>query len=130
MKTLRLSTLLRPTLLASALSMLAACGVSQVTKDTVARAETRVQQVQQTIGNSEGGAIELQRARDHLQQAKQAANDGDEEPAQRHARQAELDADLAVAKAENQVARRAADELQASIQMLRQESQRSTGATR
>jgi hypothetical protein len=35
-----------------------------------------------------------------------------------------------VAKAQNVPARKAADEMQASIQQLRQEAQRSTGTTR
>ena len=112
------------------LLMLGACSVSQATKDAVARADTRLQQAEGALGNSEGGAVELQRARDHLQQAREAIKDGDDEPAQRHAQQAELDVELAVAKAQNATARKAAAEMQASIQQLRQEAQRSTGTTR
>jgi hypothetical protein len=111
------------------LLMLGACSVSQATKDAVARADTRLQQAEGALGNSEGGAVELQRARDHLQQAREAIKDGDDEPAQRHAQQAELDVELAVAKAQNATARKAAAEMQASIQQLRQETQRS-GTTR
>jgi Domain of unknown function (DUF4398) len=111
-------------------ALLSACGVSKVTEDAIARSETKFQQAQQALGNSEGGAMELQRANTHLQQAKQAANDGDDTPAQQHAQQAELDVDLAVAKAQNASVRRANDELQASIQQLRQESQRSGGTAR
>ena len=49
------------------LFLLGGCGgVSELTKERVARAETSVQQTQQTIGRSEGGAVELQRARDTL----------------------------------------------------------------
>lgn len=114
---------------AATLAILGGCGVSQVTKDTVARADQRVQQAQQALGSSEGGAVELQRARDHLEQAKKAVKDGDETPAQRHAKQAELDVELAVAKAQQASARKAASELQASIQQLKQEAERS-GATR
>lgn len=115
---------------AATLLVLGACSVSQATKDTVARADTRFQQAKQALGNSEGGAIELQRASDHLQQAKEAVKDGDEKPAQRHAQQAELDVELAVAKAQNATARKAASEVQASLQQLRQETQRSTPTTR
>lgn len=118
-----------PLLLGAAL--LAGCGgISEMTKDRVARSETAVRQAQQTIGNSESGAIELQRARDHLAQAQAALNDKKEEPALRHARQAELNAELAVAKSQSASARQAAQELQASIRTLRQEAERgSTSAT-
>lgn len=112
---------------ATTLATLAACSVSQVTEDAVARADTRLQQAQQALGNSETGAIDLQRANNHLQQAKDAVESGDDEPAQRHAQQAELDVELAVANAQNASARKAAAELQASIETLRRESQRSTG---
>jgi Domain of unknown function (DUF4398) len=111
-------------------ALLSACGVSKVTEDAIARAETKFQQAQQALGNSEGGAIELQRANTHLQQAKESAKDGDDKPAQQHAQRAELDVDLAVAKAQNANVRKANDELQASIQQLRQESQRSSGTPR
>jgi hypothetical protein len=130
MNTLHRSLLARCCIGTATLLMLGACSVSKATKEAVARADTRLQQAQGALGNSEGGAVELQRARDHLQQAKEAVKDGDEEPAQRHAQQAELDVELAVAKAQNVPARKAADEMQASIQQLRQEAQRSTGTTR
>ena len=111
---------------AATLAMLSGCSVSQATKDTVARADTRFQQAQQALGNSEGGAMELQRAKDHLEQAKQAVKDSDDKPAQRLAQQAELDVELAVAKSQQATARKAAAELQASIQQLRQETERSS----
>ena len=113
-----------------ALILLAGCAVSDATKDAVASSETVVTQAQQTIGNSESGAMELQRARDHLAQAKKAVDEGEDQPAARHAQQATLDARLATAKAQSAVARKAADDLQASIQTLRQESQRSLASPR
>jgi chromosome segregation ATPase len=106
--------------------LLAGCGgVSDLTKERVTRSETSVQQAQQTIGNSEQGAIELQRAKDNLDHARQAIKDGKEQPAQRYAQLAQLDAELAVAKSQSASARNAADELIASIKQLRQEAQRS-----
>ena len=111
---------------AATLVMLGCSSVSKTTKDAVARADTRFQQAKQTLGNSEGGAVELQRASGHLEQAQKAVKDGDDTPALRHAQQAELDVELAVAKAQNASARKAVAELQASIQTLREESQRST----
>ena len=124
MNTLHRSLLSRFCVGAATLLMLSACSVSKATKDAVARADTRCQEAQQTLGNSEGGAVELQRASNHLEQAKAAVKGGDDKPAQRHAQQAELDVDLALAKAQNATVRKSAAELQASIDQLRQETQR------
>ena len=108
--------------------LLAGCGgVSDLTKERVARSDTSVQQAQQTIGSSEQGAIELQRAKDSLDRARQAMKDGKEQPAERYAQLAQLDAELAVSKSQSASARKAADELLASIKQLRQESQRQSG---
>jgi Skp family chaperone for outer membrane proteins len=116
---------------AATLVMLGACSsVSKTTKEAVARADSRFQQAQQSLGNSEGGAVELQRAKTHLEQAQKAVKDGDDKPALRHAQQSELDVELAVAKAQNASARKAANEMQASIQQLRQETQRPPATTR
>ena len=115
--------------LALAAVLIAGCGgVSELTKERVARSDTSVQQAQQTIGNSEQGAIELQRAKDNLDRARQAIKDGKEQPAERYAQLAQLDAELAVSKSQSANARRAADELLASIKQLREEAQRSSGA--
>ena len=121
------STLLRSAwpVVFGAAALLAGCGgVSEMTKERVARSETALRQAQQTVGNSEAGAIELQRARDHMTQAREALNDEKEKPAMRHAQEAELQAELAVAKAQSDSARRAAEELQASIRTLREEAER------
>ena len=60
--------------------------------------------------------------------ARQAIKDGKEQPAERYAQLAQLDAELAVAKSQSASARKAADELLASIKQLRQEAQRQSGA--
>jgi len=112
----------------SSVLMLSACGgVNEMTKQRVARSETAVNQAQATLGNSEAGAIELQQAKDYFAQAKKAVDDNDEVKAERYANQAELSAQLAVAKSQNATARKAADELMASIQTLRQETNRPAG---
>ncbi|WP_161965599.1 DUF4398 domain-containing protein [Steroidobacter cummioxidans] len=103
--------------------------VSQVTKERVARSEQSYQQAQQSVGRSEAGAIELQRARDNLEQAKAAVNKGEGEKAERYAQLTQLDAELAVSKSQSASARKAADELTASIQQLRQEAARGTTAS-
>ena len=105
---------------------LTACGsVSEMTKQQVARSETAVKQAQTTLGSSEAGAVELQQAKDTLALAQQALEKKDDKQAQRLAAMAELDAQLAVAKAQTSVSRKAADDLLASIETLKQESERS-----
>jgi len=119
-----------PILGAVAMSVLTGCGsVSEATKDRVTRSETTVQQAQQTVGNSESGAVELQRARDNLEQAKAALNKKDAKKADRYAQLAELDGELAVAKSQSAAARRAADEVLASVKQLREEAARGSLAS-
>lgn len=118
-----------PVLIAVATMMVGCGGVSEMTKDRVARSDVAVKQASQTLGNSEAGAVELQQARDHLDQARRALDAKKEDEALRHARQAELTAELAVAKSQSASARRAADELHASIRTLREEAQRGSPAT-
>jgi|SRR6188474_1786298 len=113
-----------------AAGLLAGCGgISDLTKERVARSETSVQQAQQTVGNSEQGALELQRAKENLDAARKAIKDGKEQPAERYAQLAQLDAELAVSKSQSASARKAADEVLASIKTLRQEAERPTTPT-
>jgi hypothetical protein len=117
---------LAPAAIATSLALLTACGgVSDMTKQQVARSETAVNQAQAAIGNSEAGAMELQQAKDLFGQAQQELAKKNETRAQRLAVQAELQAQLATAKSKSASARKAADDLLASIQTLRQESERS-----
>ena len=119
-----------PVLSVLAIGMLAGCSsVSEVTKERVARSETSLQQAEQTVGRSEAGAVDLQRAKDHLEQAKRALDKEDSKQAERHAQLAQLDAELAIAKSQSAAARKAADEVMASIQQLRQEAARGTVAS-
>lgn len=109
------------------LALLSACtGVSAVTKERVAKGENSVQQAQQTLGQSEQGALELQQARDKIAGAKNALAKGHHEEAERLAAQAHLYAELAVAKSQSASARKAADEVLASLETLRQESERNS----
>ena len=113
-----------------AAGLLAGCGgISDLTKERVARSETSVQQAQQTVGNSEQGALELQRAKENLDGARRAMNDRKEQEADRYAQLAQLDAELAVSKSQSASARKAADELLAGIKTLRQEAERPTAPT-
>lgn len=116
---------LLPLIGASALVGLVGCGgTSQLTKERVARSETVVQSATQTVGTSETGAVELQRARDALAQAQAALRDKNEKEAERYAQHAQLLAELAVAKSQSGAARRAADEVLASVETLRREAAR------
>jgi hypothetical protein len=110
---------------AAAFAGLAGCSsVSEFTKQEVTRSESSVQQAQGTVGTSEAGAVELQRAKDKLSQAQAALKKEDDKQAQRLATEAKLEAELAVAKSQSANARKAADELLASIETLRREANR------
>lgn len=113
-----------------AVGMLAGCSsVSEVTKERVARSESSLQQADQAVGRSEAGAVELQRAKDNLAQAKAALGKKQGTTAERYAQLAQLDAELAVSKSQSASARKAADEVLASIQTLRQEAARGAVAS-
>jgi hypothetical protein len=110
---------------------LSACAdVSELTKTRVAASEVSVKQTQQTIGNSESGAVELQQAKASLDAAKTAMGKGEDVAASRLAAQAQLHADLASAQAQNAEARRGADEVRASTDSLRSEAERNTPTQR
>jgi predicted nucleic acid-binding Zn-ribbon protein len=113
------------------LGALGACSsVSDLARERVAQSETSVEQAQQTLGKSEQGAMELQQARDKLNTAKSALAKGQGQEAERAAAQAHLYAELAVAKSQSAAARKSADEVLASIETLRQETERSTPTQR
>lgn len=116
---------------AGLMGLLAGCGsVSDVTRERVARSESVVQQSQQTIGNAEAGAIDMQRAKELLAAAQRELNEEKNGPAaERYANQAQLTSELAVAKTQSASARKAADELMASIETLRQEASRGSSGT-
>jgi hypothetical protein len=110
---------------------LSACSsVPDLAKERVAQSETSVQQAQQTLGKSEHGAVELQQATDKLNAAKSALSKGQGKEAERSAAQAHLYAELAVAKSQSADARKAANEVLASLEMLRQETERTTPTQR
>jgi hypothetical protein len=119
------------TLGVSALGLLSACaGAPSLTNERVAQSETSVQQAQQTVGNSEQGAVELQQARERLDAAKSALAQGKQQQAERSAAQAHLYAELAVAKSQSADARKAANEVLASLNTLRQETERTAPTQR
>ncbi|MDY6947903.1 MAG: DUF4398 domain-containing protein [Pseudomonadota bacterium] len=109
------------------LTALSACSnVSALAKERVAQSDASVQQATQVVGRSEAGAIELQQATDKLSAAKAALANDRQQQAERAAAQAHLYAELAMAKAQSASARRAADEVLASVEALRQEAERTS----
>lgn len=124
----------RPLALALGTSILATLGacssVSPLTKERVAQSDASFQQAQQTVGRSEAGAIELQQARDKLDAAKAALAKDRQQEAERAAAQAHLYAELAMAKSQSAAARKAADEVLASVETLRSEAERTSPTQR
>ena len=113
------------------LATLSACSnVSELTRERVAQSDASLQQAQQAVGRSEAGAMELQQAKDKQNEAKAALAKDRQQEAERAAAQAHLYAELAMAKAQSASARNAADEVAASLETLRQESQRTSPTQR
>jgi hypothetical protein len=92
-------------------------------QQSLTRAQASLQQAE-AAGAYEVGSAELNSARDKLAAARDAAEEGEEELANRLATEAELDAELASAMARNQEMQSAVGELEASIEALREEVNR------
>lgn len=86
----------------------------------LAAAETGVEQAQ-TSGASRYANADFSRARNKLEQARRAADDGDEELAERLAHEAEVDAEYAAVAAESAKLQEAVHAIRESIESLRQE---------
>ena len=104
---------------------LAACASTPIPNEKIAVAKQSVQRAEQS-GAPELAPVEMAAARDKLTRAEKAAADREAEPANRLAEQANVDAQLAEATAQQQRSRKAAAEFDASMQTLRSESMRST----
>lgn len=89
----------------------------------LARAEASIEQAQAS-GAREYGAAELEAAQNKLVRARTAADDNDGMMAGRYAREAALDANLAIAITRNRQAELSVEELNRSIETLRQEISR------
>lgn len=86
----------------------------------LARAEASIEQADQS-GAREFGASELNSARDKLAKARAAADSEDNLAASRYAKEAAVDAELATAVTRNRKAELAVEELNRSIETLREE---------
>jgi DNA repair ATPase RecN len=100
---------------------LAACASSPIPNEKIAVAQASVQRAEQS-GAPELAPVELSTARDKLQRAEKAAADHDAEPATVLAEQANVDAQLAEATAQEHRSHKAEMELEASLQALREQA--------
>ena len=116
---------LRVSMSAAALLGLAACAASPVPKEKVAVAQASVQRAEQADAQ-ELAPAELSSARDKLARAEQAVAAHKDAPATMLAEQANVDAQLAEAVAQEHRSHRAVVELDASLNALRQESEHSS----
>src|SRR5579859_3089764 len=104
---------------------LAACASTPIPNEKIAVAKESVQRAEQS-GAPELAPVEMAVARDKLARAEKAAADREAVPANQLAEQANVDARLAEATAQQQRAHKAAMEFDASMQALRSESLRNT----
>lgn len=102
---------------------IAGCASTPMPNAEVARAAARVEQARQS-GAGQAAPMELKSAEDHLRDARAAVDKKNAEDARALANKAELDAQLAQAKLERQQAEKAAAEVKAATDSLRQESER------
>lgn len=125
----RLSTMTKcATACVAAALGLAACASTPIPNEKIAVAKASVQSAEQS-GAPEFAPVEMAAARDKLARAEKAAADREPQPATQLAEQANIDARLAEATAQQQRSHKAAMEFDASMQALRSESMRSTQST-
>ncbi len=118
-----MNTLILSTLLASVALAVAGCANPPSPAPSIAASSASVEAAR-SAGAPELAAVELNEARNKLERARAAATAGDERSAIRLAEQADVDAQLARAKASSERSRRAVTELEAGLQTLRDELNR------
>jgi hypothetical protein len=122
---IRQSDLKYPALCAAIALSAAGCATTPIPNEKIAVAKSSVQRAEQA-GAPELAPVEMSAARDKLARAEKAAADHDALPATQLAEQANADAQLAEASAQEQRSHKAAVEFDANLQALRQESLRSS----
>jgi hypothetical protein len=110
---------------AALVAAIAGCASTPVPNEKIAVARASVQRAEQA-GAPELAPVQLATAREKLSRAEKAAADHDAQPATMLAEQADVDAQLAEATANQQRSHKAALEFDASMQALRQESMRNS----
>lgn len=117
-------TLSAKSILLTLVAAMSACATSADRPyQQIARAEASIEQAQQSRAQ-QFGASELDAAQDKLARARAAADNNDNLMAARYAEQATLDANLAIAITRNRQAQLSVEELNRSIETLRQEISR------
>jgi hypothetical protein len=112
---------------AAIVAALAACASNPVADEKIAVAKASVQRAEGS-GAPELAPVELAAAQDKLARAEKANSARDLLPATQLAEQANVDAELAEATAQQQRSHKAAMEFDTSMETLRQESMRSSPA--
>jgi hypothetical protein len=112
----------------AALLALTACATSPIPNEKIAVARASVQRAEQS-GAQEAAPVELSTARDKLQRAEKAVADHDAEPATMLAEQANVDAELAEATAQQHRSHKAEMVLEASLQALRDQANQPSPAS-
>ena len=111
------ASLIKATALGAAVSVLTGCGIA-APKAEVAYAEATVQSAR-NIGANEYAAVELERAKNKLQQAKAEMKEGNNESALRLAKESTAEGELAQAKTEAGKAHASEKQMQQSYEMLK-----------
>jgi Domain of unknown function (DUF4398) len=104
---------------------LGGCSSGKAPTAPLSQAELAVEEANQSEA-SQYASLDLQTARDHLENAKQAMQQENYQEARRQAEKALVNAQLAETKAEAASAREAAVELRKSIESLRREAERAS----
>lgn len=124
-----LSTLTKSMTVCAAAAMgIAGCASTPVPNEKLAVAQAEVQRAEQS-GAPALAPVEMNAARDKLVRAQQAVAKRDTVSAEQLSEQADVDAKLAEATAQQQRSRKAAIEFDASMQALRNESMRNSQST-
>jgi hypothetical protein len=113
----------RIAVLAGAAMWLSACASNPVADEKIAVAKTSVQRAEQA-GAPQAAPVEISTARDKLARAEKANADHNLKPAVELAEQANIDAQVAEATAQQERSHKAAAEFDASMRALRQEATR------
>ncbi|MEX2208020.1 MAG: DUF4398 domain-containing protein [Myxococcota bacterium] len=105
------------------------CSTPRKPAQEVAKADLAIASANKS-GAPTDAPLELQLAREKAEKAKSALQSNDFKLARRFAEQAQVDAQLAEAKAESESARASAAELEHTIDVLRDEAERGIGSPR
>ena len=108
---------LKAAALGAAVSVLTGCGIA-TPKAEIAYAEATLQSAR-NIGANEYAAVELERSKNKLQQAKAEMKDGNNESALRLAKESTAEGELAQAKTEAGKAHASEKQMQQSYEMLK-----------